>query len=308
MEKVFKEQVEVLELIVPNFKVANATIHFDESSPHLHIIGVPFKDNCKRGLERQVGKSTIFTKESLTMIQDKMRDHCIVSFNKVYETNCTLKIKEQGRNEDINVLNMKNYTNVKKEKKKYKEHLDRLNQKTDKLSNNTNEINNMIDNLKVSKLNKDNFIISKSQVEEIKKYLDLTKSTTSDIRESNKIDSILNKYENDLKQHKNEVDILERKVSVRDDEIERLNTTIKNQNDKIDDLEDKVDTLQELVNHFKRLWNKFIKFLQNKFFSTYEKYEEVIDDLHFKDIISDEELDIIQNNNKNKDRNDDFER
>lgn len=194
------------------------------------------------------------------------------------------------------------------EKKKYKEHLDKLNQKTDKLSNNTNEINNMIDNLKVSKLNKDNFIISKSQVKEIKKYLDLTKSTTSDIRESSKIDSILNKYENDLKQHKNEVDILERKVSVRDDEIERLNTTIKNQNDKIDDLEDKVDALQELVNHFKRLWNKFIKFLQNKFFSTDEKYEEVIDDLHFKDIISDEELDIIQNNNKNKDRNDDFER
>ena len=242
------------------------------------------------------------------MIQDKMRDHCIVSFNKVYETNCILKIKEQGKNEDINVLNMKNYTNVKKEKKKYNEHLDKLNQKTDKLSNNTNKINNMIDNLKVSKLNKDNFIISKSQVEEIKEYLDLTKSTTSDIRKSNKIDSILNKYENDLKQHKNEVDILERRVSVRDDEIERLNTTIKNQNDKIDDLEDKVDALQELVNHFKRLWNKFIKFLQNKFFSTDEKYEEVIDDLHFKDIISDEELDIIQNSNKNKDRNDDFER
>lgn len=307
MEKVFKEQVEVLELIVPNFKVANATIHFDESSPHLHIIGVPFKDNCKRGLERQVGKSTIFTKESLTMIQDKMRDHCIVSFNKVYETNCTLKIKEQGRNEDINVLNMKNYTNVKKEKKKYKEHLDKLNKKTDKLSNNTNEINNMIDNLKVSKLNKDNFIISKSQVEEIKEYLDLTKSTTSDIRESNKVDSILNKYENDLKQHKNEVDILERKVSIRDDEIERLNTTIKNQNDKIDDLEDKVDKLQEMVNNLKKLWDKFIMFLQNKFFSNDEKYEEIIDDLYYKDILNDKDIDKIQNNYRNKNRDDDFE-
>ena len=170
MEKVFKEQVEALELIVPNFKVANATIHFDESSPHLHIIGVPFKDNCKRGLERQVGKSTIFTKESLTMIQDKMRDHCIMSFNKVYNLDYTLKIKEQGRNEDINVLNMKNYTNIKKEKQKYKNELDKLNKKTDKLSNNTNEINNMIDNLKVSKINKDNYIISKTQVDEIKEY------------------------------------------------------------------------------------------------------------------------------------------
>lgn len=308
MEKVFKEQVEALELIVPNFKVANATIHFDESSPHLHIIGVPFKDKCKRGLERQVGKSTIFTKESLTMIQDKMRNHCIVSFNKVYETNYTLKIKEQGRNEDINVLNMENYTNVKKEKKKYKEHLDKLNKKTDKLSDNTNEINNMIDNLKASKLNKDNFIISKSQVEEIKEFLYLTKSTTSDIRESNKIDSILNKYENDLKRHKNEVDILERKVNVRDDEIERLNTTIKNQNDKIDDLEDKVDILQEIVNNFRKIWDRFIMFLQNKFFSNDEKYEDIIDDLYYKDILNYKDIEKIQNNYKNKNRDDDFER
>lgn len=308
MEKVFKEQIEALELIVPNFKVANATIHFDESSPHLHIIGVPFKDKCKRGLERQVGKSTIFTKESLTMIQDKMRNHCIVSFNKVYETNYTLKIKEQGRNEDINVLNMENYTNVKKEKKKYKEHLDKLNKKTDKLSDNTNEINNMIDNLKASKLNKDNFIISKSQVEEIKEFLYLTKSTTSDIRESNKIDSILNKYENDLKRHKNEVDILERKVNVRDDEIERLNTTIKNQNDKIDDLEDKVDILQEIVNNFRKIWDRFIMFLQNKFFSNDEKYEDIIDDLYYKDILNYKDIEKIQNNYKNKNRDDDFER
>ena len=42
-------------------------------------------------------------------------------------------------------------------------------------------------------------MISKSQVEEIKEYLDLTKSTTRDIRESNKVYSILNKYEDDLK-------------------------------------------------------------------------------------------------------------
>lgn len=73
MVSVFEKQVIDLEKLIPSFKVANATIHFDESSPHLHIIGVPFKDNCKRGLERQVGKSTIFTKESLTMIQDKMK-------------------------------------------------------------------------------------------------------------------------------------------------------------------------------------------------------------------------------------------
>ena len=72
MTDVFKEQIEDLELVVPNFKIANATIHYDESSPHLHIVGVPFKEGMKNGMERQVGKSDVFTKVSLVNIQDKM--------------------------------------------------------------------------------------------------------------------------------------------------------------------------------------------------------------------------------------------
>ena len=222
MQTVFKEQVEALELTIPNFKVANATIHFDESSPHLHIIGIPFKDNCKHGLERQVSKSSVFTKKSLSEFQDKMRDYCIMSFNKTYNVNYTLKIKEKGRGYDINSADMTNYTNIKKEKKKYKEQLDKLNNKTEKLSNNTEKINDMLDNLKVSKLNKDNYIIPKIQVDEIKEHLELTKSTTENLRDSNKVDSILNKFENDLKQHKNEVELLEKKVIYRDNEITRL--------------------------------------------------------------------------------------
>ena len=296
MNEVFKEQVEALELIVPNFKVANATIHFDESSPHLHIIGVPFKEGCKRVLEKQVGKSTIFTKESLSTIQDKMRDHCIISFNKTYNVDYTLKIKEQGRNEDINVADMKNYTNVKKEKKKYKEQLNKLNEKTNTLSSNTNKINNMLDSLKVSKLNKDNYIISKDKIDEIKDYLELTTSTTKTLRDSNKVDSILNKFENDLKQHKNEVELLEKKVYSRDTEITRLKNQLVSKNEEIDELEEKVDKLQEIVDTFKELWRKLLMFLQNKFFSNDKKYEDVIEDLYYKDILDKNDIDIIRNN------------
>ena len=309
MNEVFKEQVEALELIVPNFKVANATIHFDESSPHLHIIGVPFKEDCKRGLERQVGKSTIFTKESLSTIQDKMRDHCIISFNKTYNVDYTLKIKEQGRNEDINVADMKKYTNVKKEKKKYKEQLNKLNEKTDTLSNNTNKINEMIDNLKVSKLNKDNYIISKDKIDEIKDYLELTTSTTKTLRDSNKIDSILNKFENYLKQHKNEVEILEKKVYSRDTEIARLKNQLVSKNEEFDELEDIVDKLQEIVNTFKQIWRKFLMYLQNKFFSNDKKIHEMIDELYYKDILDDKDIKIIHNDcyDRHNNRDDDME-
>lgn len=77
-------------------------------------------------------------------------------------------------------------------------------------------------------------------------------------------------------------------------------------NDTIYELEDKVSKLQETLDFFKELWQKFIRFLQDKFFSS-NKYDDLINDLYNEDIIDDNEIDIIQNN-KNNDKNDDFER
>ena len=36
----------------------------------MHVIGVPVIENCKRGMKKQVGKSQVFTKNTLTEIQD----------------------------------------------------------------------------------------------------------------------------------------------------------------------------------------------------------------------------------------------
>ena len=62
MTSVYSKQVEDLEMLVPNFKVASAIIHYDETSPHMHIVGVPIKYKNKNGMEKQVGKSDVFTK------------------------------------------------------------------------------------------------------------------------------------------------------------------------------------------------------------------------------------------------------
>ena len=109
MSEVYKKQVDDLELLVPNFKVASAIIHYDETSPHLHIVGVPIKYKNKNGMEKQVGKSDVFTKESLIRLQDKMRTLCIEEFNQVYSLDSTLKKKQKGRNRDIHVSDMDNY-------------------------------------------------------------------------------------------------------------------------------------------------------------------------------------------------------
>ena len=48
MVDVYNEQVIELIKIVPDFKIANATIHFDETSPHMHIVGVPVTTKSKK--------------------------------------------------------------------------------------------------------------------------------------------------------------------------------------------------------------------------------------------------------------------
>lgn len=54
MIDVYNEQIQDLTKILPSFKVANATIHFDETSPHIHVVGVPIIENCKRGMKSRL--------------------------------------------------------------------------------------------------------------------------------------------------------------------------------------------------------------------------------------------------------------
>ena len=97
---------------------------------------------------------------------------------------------------------------------------------------------------------------------------------------------------------------MKKKIKTRDDRIEELEYDLNDANDTIYELEDKVSKLEETLNYFKELWKKFIEFLQDKFFSS-NKYDDVINELYNEEIIDDDEIDIIQNNSKNKD---DFDR
>ncbi len=102
MTPVFEEQINKLEELCPNFKIANATIHYDEQSPHMHVIGVPVAEGYKKGLERQCSKTKVFTKDSLEMLQDKMRDGLSerVRALDLFE-DPELTEKKQGRNYDV---------------------------------------------------------------------------------------------------------------------------------------------------------------------------------------------------------------
>ena len=179
MTQVFEQQLEDIQEIVPDFYIANATIHFDEHSPHMHIVGVPVKENCKTGLSRQVGKTSIFTKESLVVIQDKMRARCINEFNIAYGMDSKLKEKQKGKNRDITSY----------ERKLFNERVKGLKQE---ISNLENEVSDLEDNKQninkqITKLNKDK--------EDIKDEIDQKKKINNKIvlKSKNKMQDEINK-------------------------------------------------------------------------------------------------------------------
>ena len=182
MVDVFKSQVKDLEKLVPTFKVANATIHFDEHSPHMHIVGVPFKDNCKTGMSKQVGKSDVFTVDSLKVIQDKMREYCIDKFNKIYNIDMELKEKQPGRNRDYRSDQMKNYEVLKNNYYKQQKKIKKVNDKTDTINEESKDIKEIINNLKQQPLNKNNVLLSNDNKDKIIRYIEKIELNNKDVK------------------------------------------------------------------------------------------------------------------------------
>ncbi|WP_064590506.1 plasmid recombination protein [Streptobacillus moniliformis] len=101
MTPIFQDQINKLQKELPNYKIISAVIHYDESSPHIQIVGVPIKENCKTGLEKQVSKSSVFKKEKLEYLQDKLRENLLEQMQSIYGKDIDLKAKEKGRNKDL---------------------------------------------------------------------------------------------------------------------------------------------------------------------------------------------------------------
>ena len=103
MSPFLTEQLEAFKKAVPEFKVASAVIHLDESSPHMQVVGVPVATGYKRGMSKQVAKSKVFTKERMVEIQAIMHadaERIINEHPEIFGHEC-LKPIEKGRNNDM---------------------------------------------------------------------------------------------------------------------------------------------------------------------------------------------------------------
>ena len=303
MTEVYKDQIYKLMEVVPDFKVANAVVHYDETSPHMHLVGIPVKDGYKNGMMKQVAKSKIFTKESLKTLQDKMRAYCIEKFNEVFVQNATLKKKQKGRNKDIHVNEMDGYRELKKEQEKNAKKLKEANNKSDKLNYKTEEINNILDNLKPSTFNKNNKQISNEDVEKIKNYAKEVEDTTRSIKGVNNLNVIIDNIEQNYKDLVNNRDSLYYSNNEKDTIIANLKEEIEFKNKKINKLELALDKVKTELSKFKDFWRRLIKRFQIKIMD--EKFEDipeekrnytiVAEDLERSGIFDDNDAEIVKN-------------
>ena len=303
MSEVYKKQVNDLELLVPNFKIASAIIHFDETSPHLHIVGVPIKYKNKNGMEKQVGKSDVFTKESLIKLQDKMRTLCIEEFNQIYSLDSTLKTKQKGRNRDIHISDMDNYIELKKEIEKNNENLKQANKKSSELRQNSKVIKDKIDKLKVSKLNKDNYILSKDDKDSFINFIKQVDNTNDEYDKIQTLSNTLINANEELKNKDIQIKTITENNKALNLRVDTLNNTIKEKDNEISFLKSKIIDLKDTLEYWKDKFEKLISFLYNKLHSWYDKddkYIDVVNDMYEDNVLNDDdikELDL----NKEKD-------
>jgi len=318
MTNVYKKQVEDLEMLVPNFKIASAIIHYDETSPHMHIVGVPIKEKNKYGMELQVGKSDVFTKDSLKVLQDKMRTLCIEEFNKEYGLDNILKKKRKGRNNDFLVSEMDNYSEMQEAIERHQMNLEKANESSKDLDKNTNEIKDIVNDLKNVPLTKNSYILKQEDKDKLVEYLDKVDKTNNDYKTIQDLSVSLKDISTELSESKETIKILKES----NDALELRNINLKTENSKLKEknktLQKELDNIKELFEKIKNKINNLYHFFVDKMWGNKEKrdkYYPVAYELYGKNILDEEQIRGILGTKQRsaeidrelKSRDDDFE-
>ena len=133
--KVYDTLLEQLQKEMPDFKVANAVVHFDEASPHMHVVGVPIGRGFKRGLETKVSKRSVFTPKTLeNILQNSLRQ--TASIEMLIHFGVLVKDKQKGKNHDLTVAEYK----VQQETKRLDMVTGFLEEKQDRLFDTSNRL------------------------------------------------------------------------------------------------------------------------------------------------------------------------
>lgn len=290
---IFEKAIGILEK--RGIKTVNASLHLDETSPHLHLIAVPVVENQKRGLEKQVSQRQVLTLKTLYEVRKEVEEIFIQEYNKIYGTSKELKkgceIEEH--------LSVEDYKDTKKilevakkvgDRKEFKRELDiNLSELDEDLKKLKEEIETKKEEQsKLTRLEKELDIVIKEQKrvkeEKEKEIADLQEN----VKSKEELEKDLKEKKKDLLEIKNEVDKINKSVEFRKEELEsaensliaiqdniekqyllenqlkdkineynRINEELKTKTIEVKDIEEKVKANDEIMSVYKTKINSF---------------------------------------------------
>lgn len=182
MVGVFEKQLELSKEFYPNFKIANATVHLDESSPHIHVVGVcssneelslknfPEKKRKKKnGLKNYVSQNEVFTQNNMKEFHQFFDKKSLQIFNEVYKTNEVLNDKQLHEKH----LELAEYKKVAPTIKKTQKEYDDLKREKEVLKKDVSYLKNEKENLK----------IDEKKINELQKEIDTKKENLEKIKD-----------------------------------------------------------------------------------------------------------------------------
>ena len=261
MKDVFKKGLETLES--KGFKVANAVVHLDETSPHCHIIGVPIGENFKKGMEKQVSSKSIFSLDKLDKLRDEIEKVLIAEYNKVYNLDVEKKqekgmieehlsiteykqikpiINELIKTVDKNIVLEEIKTNLKdkeKEIKEVKERKEKLVADVEAKEKEIAELKAILeekDNIKSEYYKNDGDIFDlKNKIDEQKKEIEVKEKSLKDLEKENKNiqDDIDKEWDirNSIRDKELKISELKLEYTEKKDEFEKAEKKVKEQDD-----------------------------------------------------------------------------
>lgn len=109
-KSIAEEQVKIFKELNKNFVIARATLHLDETSPHLHIVGFNVRENCKQGLKKQAVSYLVVKKEELSEMHQVFKEKSLESVKKIFkEKNINIDLEQKEKGKSRKHLTIKEY-------------------------------------------------------------------------------------------------------------------------------------------------------------------------------------------------------
>lgn len=191
---------------------------------------------------------------------------------------------------------MGNYREIKKQLKQKEQKLEKAKNQTKIIDNSSNDIKEILNNLKSTKLNKNNMVISNEDDQKIKNYTEDVKDITQTVRNVNDLNIAIKDFEHSAFEIEKENRSLKYQLELKDDEISNLRSELSLKDKAIGKLQTEKESLKQELQKFKGFWHSIMSHFHKRICYDKDKnYKIVSDDLYKNGIFDDNDNEIANN-------------